>query len=426
LKDKTHQWNRVLIKDVCELILDCVNKTAPTVEKPTPYKMIRTTNVKAGSIYLTNVKYVTKETYDEWTQRAVPRKGDVILTREAPLGEVGILRINDTIFLGQRLIQYRTDPEKLNNYFLLYAFQAYDLQAQIKSFGSGAIVEHMRVPDAKKLMILLPDLRLQRKIASVLFNYDNFIENNTLRIEILEQMAKLIYEEWFVKFRFPDHENVKMTSSELGEIPEAWKVKTLGEFGEIIIGKTPSTKNKENYGDYIPFIKIPDMDGNLFCISSSQFLSKRGERSQKSKTLLKNTLLVSCIGTIGAVSITSRESQINQQINALRPFESEKLEYLYFELKKLKAHLENLGANGVTLANVNKEKFQSIKVADPEKNIAKAFHEIVSPIFSQIKTLQFKNQNLCKTRALLLPKLISGKTDISDLDIQIRDDFEVF
>ena len=425
MKDKTHQWKRVLIKDVCEFILDCVNKTAPTIESPTPYKMLRTTNVKAGSIDLINVKYVTKEIYDNWTRRAVPRKGDVILTREAPLGLVGILRTNDTIFLGQRLIQYRTDPEKLNNYFLLYAFQAYNLQAQIRSFGSGATVEHMRVPDAEKLTILLPDLLLQQKIASILSNYDDLIENNTRRIKILEQMAKLIHEEWFIKFRFPGHENVKMVSSELGEIPEGWKVKTLGELGEIITGKTPSTKNKKNYGAYVPFIKIPDMHGNLFCISSSQYLSKTGEASQKNKTLPKNTVLVSCIGTIGVVSITSIESQTNQQINALIPFDSKKLEYLYFELKRLKAHLKNLGANGAILTNVNKEKFQSVKVTDPDKNIVKTFHEITSPIFSQIKNLQFKNQNLCKTRDLLLPKLISGEIDVSDLDIQIRDDFKV-
>jgi len=143
MKDEKRQWRRVLIKDVCESIIDCVNKTAPTVEGPTPYKMIRTTNVKAGKIDLINVKYVTKEIYDKWTRRAIPRKGDVILTREAPLGEVGMLHTNDTIFLGQRLIQYRVDPEKLDNHYLLYSFQADDLQSQIKSFGSGATVKHL-------------------------------------------------------------------------------------------------------------------------------------------------------------------------------------------------------------------------------------------------------------------------------------------
>ena len=268
----------------------------------------------------------------------------------------------------------------------------------------------------------LPSLETQYKIASIPSSYDDLIENNTKRIEILEKMAKLIYEEWFVKFKFPGHENVKMVPSELGEIPDGWEVKALGELGKIITGKTPPTKNEENYGDYISFIKTPDMHGNMFCISSSQYLSKIGEASQKNKTLPANTLLVSCIGTVGVASITSTESQTNQQINALIPSESEKLEYLYFELKKLKTHLENLGSNGVTLTNVNKEKFQSIKIIDPDKYIVKKYNKIASPFFSQIKELQLQNLNLRKTRDLLFPKLISGEIDVSDLDIHIRNE----
>ncbi len=97
-------WTRRCIKDVCESIIDCVNKTAPTVERPTPYKTIRTTNVKSGWVDLSEVKYFNEEVYARWARRSRPRKGDVILTRQAPLGEVGMIRADDTIFLGQRLV----------------------------------------------------------------------------------------------------------------------------------------------------------------------------------------------------------------------------------------------------------------------------------------------------------------------------------
>lgn len=295
---------------------------------------------------------------------------------------------------------------------------------ELKTLGSvGTRTPILKKSAFEKLELYLPPYKNQKKIASILSIYDDLIENNTRRIEILEQMAKLVYEEWFVKFRFPGHKNVKMIPSELGEIPEGGKVKTLGELGKIVTGKTPSTKKEENYGNYIPFIKTPDMHGNMFCISSLQCLSKTGEGSQKNKTLPANTLLVSCIGTVGVVSITSTESQTNQQINALIPFDFERLEYLYFELNKLKTHLENLGANGVTLTNVNKEKFQSIKIIDPD-DVVKKYHKIASPVFSQIKKLQLKNQNLRKTRDLLLPKLISGEIDVSDLDIHIRNEVQ--
>src|SRR5690348_3762151 len=98
--NKTAEWPIACIKDVCESIIDCVNKTAPTVDCPTPYKMIRTTNVRDGWINLDEVRFVQAEVFARWNRRATPRKGDVILTREAPLGEVGMLRSNDLVFLG--------------------------------------------------------------------------------------------------------------------------------------------------------------------------------------------------------------------------------------------------------------------------------------------------------------------------------------
>src|SRR5690606_18135458 len=115
------RWRDTPIEDLCELVVDCINKTAPVVDGPTPFKMIRTTNVRDGRVDTVNVRYVEKEAYRKWTRRGVPLAGDVILTREAPLGDVGLLRGSDTVFLGQRLVMYRANPEKANNRYLLYA-----------------------------------------------------------------------------------------------------------------------------------------------------------------------------------------------------------------------------------------------------------------------------------------------------------------
>lgn len=186
-------WVEVPLIRVCESIVDCVNKTAPVINYETPYRMIRTTNVKAGRINMGEVKYVTEDVYRTWTRRQVPQKGDIILTREAPLGEVGMVRDAGGIFLGQRLISYRANPTKLDNRFLLYAFQEKFLLDQIKSLDSGSTVEHMRVPDAEKFTVKLPPLPTQRKIAGILSSYDDLIENNTRRIEILEEMARALY-----------------------------------------------------------------------------------------------------------------------------------------------------------------------------------------------------------------------------------------
>jgi type I restriction enzyme S subunit len=161
-------WGRVPIEDACESIMDCVNKTAPKVDGPTPFKMIRTTNVRNGRVNLDSVNFVTEDVYRVWTRRQVPQRGDVILTREAPMGEVGMLLDDDNVFLGQRLVSYRANPVKLNSRFLLYALQSEELQSQIHALASGSTVQHMRVPDCKKLQLPLPSLTEQGKEVATL------------------------------------------------------------------------------------------------------------------------------------------------------------------------------------------------------------------------------------------------------------------
>ncbi|WP_439518324.1 restriction endonuclease subunit S [Hydrogenophaga sp.] len=154
-------WSQVRIEDACQSIMDCVNKTAPTASEATPYKMMRTTNVRNGVVSLASVNYVSEDVYKVWTRRQVPCRGDVILTREAPMGEVGMLESDEPVFLGQRLVSYRAEPTKLDARFLLYALQSEPLQRQIHAKASGSTVQHMRVPDSKNLLLPLPGLHQQ-------------------------------------------------------------------------------------------------------------------------------------------------------------------------------------------------------------------------------------------------------------------------
>jgi type I restriction enzyme S subunit len=174
-------WEEKKIEEVCESIIDCINKTAVSIDKPSPFKMIRTTNVRNGLINLNSVKYVTEETYHKWTRRQTPKKGDVLLTREAPMGEVGMLLTDDLVFLGQRIVSYRTNHNILDNRFLLYAFQSSNLQDQIHAFASGSTVQHMRVPDTKVLRIATPSISIQREVIQKL----DVLLSQTQRLEAI-------------------------------------------------------------------------------------------------------------------------------------------------------------------------------------------------------------------------------------------------
>ena len=162
-------WELKPIKDLCETIVDCVNKTAKTVDIKTPFKMIRTTNVRHGKVDTENVRYVKKETFAIWTRRGALKNGDIIFTREAPVGEAGMLKESTGMFLGQRTMMYRANPKTSNDLFLLYSLLSARCQKQIKDFSNGGTVAHMRVPDCGKLIILTPPLKKQKKIAKIPF-----------------------------------------------------------------------------------------------------------------------------------------------------------------------------------------------------------------------------------------------------------------
>src|ERR1035437_9448953 len=242
---RSSPWRRVPIVDLCTAHVDCVNRTAPAVREPTPFKMIRTTNVKDGFIDTDNVRFVTEATYRKWTRRLVPRRGDVILTREAPLGDVGKVRNDDLLFLGQRLYHFRNDPHKLDADFLLYSLLGPDLQAQIRSFGSGSTVEHMRLSDIPQLEILAPDVSEQRSIAGILAAHDDLIDNARRRIAILEEMTRALFRDWFVQFRFPGYRELPTTRSHLGAIPQGWMPRQLGDIITLHYGKALKLELRE-------------------------------------------------------------------------------------------------------------------------------------------------------------------------------------
>ena len=401
-------WQSVCIKDVCDSIVDCVNKTAPIVDWETPYKMIRTTNVKSGWVNLAGVRYVSEETYVKWTRRDVPKKGDVILTREAPLGEVGMIRSEDTIFLGQRLVQYRANRTKLDNRFLLYAFQSDDLQGQIKSFGSGSTVEHMRVPDCEKLMLQLPPLPVQTKIADILSAYDDLIENNTRRIKILEEMAQLLYREWFVNFRFPGHENVKFVESAIGLIPEGWEVSKLSDICSIVMGQSPKSEFYNEISEGLPFHQGVSNFG-------SRFPTDKTYSTVSNRVANAQDILFSVRAPVGRINIATHKIALGRGLCAIQS--NENCQSFIFQQLKENFQEEDCMGSGTIYKAVTKDDMHSILMICPPSNLTDSFELFLKPMFRNLEVLVAKNRNLRQTRDRLLPKLISGEIDVEALDL---------
>ncbi|WP_253650328.1 restriction endonuclease subunit S [Vibrio sp. Y29_XK_CS5] len=282
-------WDRKPIKELCESIIDCVNKTAKHVEHETPYKMIRTTNVRNGRVDVHNVRYVEEDTYKQWIRRGAPKDGDIIFTREAPVGEAGILENAQGIFLGQRTMMYRSHSEKSDNRFLFYSLMSGYCQKQIEDFSNGGTVAHMRVPDCGELIINTPPLPEQRKIAQILSTWDRGIATTEKLIDASKQQKKALMQQLLTgKKRLIDSETGKAYEGE-------WEEVELGKITSIYDG-THSTPKYVEKG--IPFYSVEHLTRDDF--SNTKFITEEVfEKENKRVKLERDDILMTRIGDIG-------------------------------------------------------------------------------------------------------------------------------
>jgi type I restriction enzyme S subunit len=194
-------------------------------------------------------------------------------------------------------------------------------------------------------------------------------------------------------------------------------VKTVGDVGDVICGKTPPTSVFDYYGEDIPFITIPDMHGNVFGAATARKLSHAGASSQANKTLPPGSLCVSCIATPGLVVITSEDSQTNQQINSVVPHQKDGTYFWYWVMTGLGAEIASSGSGGSVLVNLSKGRFEALEVIKPPHALIRAYHAAVRPLFEAILANTHQSRTLASLRDTLLPQLLSGKLSVNNCNI---------
>lgn len=296
-----------------------------------------------------------------------------------------------------------------------YEFVYYSLKndyTTLASLANGGAQQNLNAQIIKDYVLKMPSLADQRRITSILSSLDRKIELNNKINADLEEMAQAIFKNWFVDFEpFKDG---KFVDSELGMIPEGWKVGCLGDMGNIVCGKTPSKANSNYYGGDIPFIKIPDMHGNIFVESSEDRLTELGSLSQIKKLIPPYSLMVSCIATVGLVSINTKPSHTNQQINTVIPHNKSALFYLYQYIKNNEELLKNMGRGGTTTLNVNTKSFSNIRLLIPSEIALEQFHRVVEGLFKKIELNLHESRTLSLLRDTLLPRLMSGELEVPE------------
>jgi type I restriction enzyme S subunit len=346
--------------------------------------------------------------------------GDVVFTQRGTLGQVGIIP-NDSPYprfvISQSQMKMTVDDSRVDAKWLFYCFRNPSTQQEMINRASSSGVPHINLGVLREFRIRLPSLPEQRRIASILSAYDDLIENNTRRIAILEEMARRIYEEWFVRFRFPGHEGVRMVESELGLVPEGWTIEVVEDVTETLGGGTPS-KTESDYwdGGDINWYSPTDLTGarTVFMEESASKITALGLAKSSAKLFPANSVMMTSRATLGVIAVNTTPACTNQGFIVCVPSDRMPLWLLFHWLKANEGEFEGL-ATGATFKEITKGVFRKIKLAVPAKPTAAAFEGVVGPMMDLVLRLERKNRNLRTTRDLLLPKLISGELDVSAL-----------
>lgn len=395
-------WERVKLGDVSDY---CLGKMLDQRKNKGTYKpYLANVNVRWGAFDLDNLQEMKFE--DDEDERYGIKYGDLIICEGGEPGRCAIWKEQLPNMKIQKALHRLRVNEEMDYRYVYYWFLLAGKQGALKQYYTGATIMHMPGQKLKEVVIDKPPLDVQRKIGDYLEAFDDLIENNQKQIKLLEEAAQRLYKEWFVDLRFPGHEEI------VDGLPEGWTYKRVEEFGEVITGKTPSTAKTEYYGGSIPFVTIPDMHGTVFPLVTEKTLTKVGADTQKSKYLLANTVIVSCIATVGLVNIAIEPCQTNQQINSVILHDDNNLYFFYESMKRIKALLDGVGSNGATMTNVNKTKFSNIKVLYPTEDLVMKYNEFCKPIFDKILALSKAMLIYEQSRDRLLPKLMNGEIEV--------------
>jgi type I restriction enzyme, S subunit len=380
------EWKMVPIRELYEGLYDGPHATPkPSVGGPVFLGIKNVTD--DGRLDLSDIRCIAEEDFGAWTRRVEPRENDLVFTYEATLNRYALIPTGFRGCLGRRMALIRPDRRKVDVRFLLYYFFTQEWRAVIKrNMLTGATVDRIPLSTFPDFPVRVPPLPIQRRIAGILSAYDELIENNLRRVQILESMARALYREWFVHFRFPGHEHDTCIASPLGAIPQGWKVQKLADVIELNYGKSLKKEDRCE-GEYPVF-------GSSGVIGTHDTALVKGPG-----------IIVGRKGNVGSVFWCDDDFFVID--TAYFVTSSLPLRYLFYVLPTL-----NFINSDAAVPGLSRNQAYTLEVLVPPASILEKFCELAGTFEQQAATLQSQIQNLRRTRDLLLPRLLSGQIDI--------------
>ncbi len=384
-------------------------------------RLLRGDNIVQGALRWEGVKKWTSAERHDYPKYEL-RADDVVLAMDRPWIEAGLkyawISEHDLpCLLVQRVSRLRGSSSLLTHY-IRYLIGHHSFTDYLKGIWTGIAVPHISESQIRAFKILLPPVSVQERIIAVLSAYDDLIENNTRRIKILEEMAQMLYREWFVHFRFPGHEKVRMVESELGPIPERWTVAPLGKLTSVVTkGTTPTTLGRQFQESGINFVKVESIteSGQILPAKLAKIDGETHDLLKRSQ-LVQDDILFSIAGAIGRVALVRQRllpANTNQALAIIRCSDRDLVTYLLSTVRS--DHFQNFSLGRVVQtaqANVSLSILKSAPILLPPRTLLYSFQQAAEPLMTLVDVLSSKNEILRTTRDLLLPKLISGEIQV--------------
>ena len=417
------EWPILSLCEAGVTLFDCEHRTPPAQESGYPYVGIP--QVKDGRIDLASARHITREHFDEWTQKSEPEPFDVVLSRRCNPGETGFVPKGLEFALGQNLVLLRANGTRVFKPFLRWLVRGPQWWEQVgKYINVGAVFDSLKCADIPEFQLWIPPIPEQRIIAHILGTLDDKIELNRRMNETLEAMARALFKSWFVDFDpvrakmegrdtglprhladlFPN----RLVDSELGEIPEGWEVTSLKDCMSLTMGQSPPGSTYNGLGVGLPFFQGRSDFG-------FRYPERRRFCSAPTRIADPEDTMVSVRAPVGDINMAWERCCIGRGVAALR-HRSGSSSFTYHSVWAMQRELREYEHTGTVFGAINKGQFEALKVIEPEPRVVSAFDSMSRHLDARTRSNVSESRALAALRETLLPKLISGETRVGDAE----------
>ncbi|MGO4906308.1 restriction endonuclease subunit S [Flavobacterium sp. W20_MBD1_R3] len=416
-------WKEVTIEKISSKLGDGLHGT-PKYDDNGEYYFINGNNLQNGKIIIkAETKKISFFEYNKIKKKLNDRT--LLVAINGTIGNVG-LYTGEKVALGKSACYFNVIDSVEKNY-IRYVLESSAFQNYAQLFATGATIKNLSLKAMRSFSFHLPELQTQRKIASILSSYDDLIENNLRRIQLLEEKAQLTYEEWFVKMRFPGYETAKL--DEVTGLPEGWEKVKLGELLEVTSSKRIFLSDYVEEG--IPFYRGKEiiLKSKNETINDLLYISKNKFEEIKKKYDLPKTgdILVTAVGTLGyPYLVTESDGDFYFKDGNLIWLKNSQLissTYLIccFKNENFQSNLKNT-AIGSSQKALTISSLKDILILNPKSEIQLDFDSLIIPLYNSIENLQNQKRLLKETRNILLPRLMSGMIDVEEITVQVLEE----